>query len=213
MKSGSFSFCFRWLLLLGILLFAINGIVSAQEAPPSVDPPVTEAPTEENKATGEEEQEKSIDEKINEGFGKATGWFVKSIFSSIPIGGYDVLWVILWLAAAGLIFTAVFKGINVRCFPLALRTVRGKYSGPDDPGNISHFQALATAVSGTVGLGNIAGVAIGISIAGPGVAFWLFLSGFLGMATKFAECTLGVKYRKIDKKGTVHGGPMFYLKQ
>ncbi|MFP6883527.1 MAG: alanine/glycine:cation symporter family protein [Roseibacillus sp.] len=213
MKSGSFSFCFRWLLLLGILLFAINGIVSAQEAPPSVDPPVTEAPTEENKATGEEEQEKSIDEKINEGFGKATGWFVKSIFSSIPIGGYDVLWVILWLAAAGLIFTAVFKGINVRCFPLALRTVRGKYSGPDDPGNISHFQALATAVSGTVGLGNIAGVAIGISIAGPGVAFWLFLSGFLGMATKFAECTLGVKYRKIDKKGIVHGGPMFYLKQ
>ena len=213
MKSGSFSFCFRWLLLLGVLLFAVTGIVSAQEDTSAVDPSVTEAPAEESKAGGEEEQENSIDEKINEGFGKATGWFVKSIFSSIPIRGYDVLWVILWLAAAGLIFTVVFKGINVRCFPLALRTVRGKYSGPDDPGNISHFQALATAVSGTVGLGNIAGVAIGISIAGPGVAFWLFLSGFLGMATKFAECTLGVKYRNIDDKGIVHGGPMYYLKQ
>ncbi len=213
MKSGSFSFCFRWLLLLGVLLFAVNGMASAQEDTSAVDPSVTEAPAEESKAGGEEEQENSIDEKINEGFGKATGWFVKSIFSSIPIRGYDVLWVILWLAAAGLIFTVVFKGINVRCFPLALRTVRGKYSGPDDPGNISHFQALATAVSGTVGLGNIAGVAIGISIAGPGVAFWLFLSGFLGMATKFAECTLGVKYRNIDDKGIVHGGPMYYLKQ
>jgi len=213
MKSGSFFFCFRWLLLLGVLLFAVNGMASAQEDTPSVAQPAAEAPAGEDQATGEKEQEKSIDEKINEGFGKATGWFVKSIFSSIPIRGYDVLWVILWLAAAGLIFTVVFKGINVRCFPLALRTVRGKYSGPDDPGNISHFQALATAVSGTVGLGNIAGVAIGISIAGPGVAFWLFLSGFLGMATKFAECTLGVKYRNIDEKGIVHGGPMYYLKQ
>ena len=213
MRSGSFSFCFRWLLLLGILLFAANGVTFAQEDTPAVDSSVTEAPPEESEAGGEEEKENSIDEKINEGFGKATGWFVKSIFSSIPIRGYDVLWVILWLAAAGLIFTVVFKGINVRCFPLALRTVRGKYSGPDDPGNISHFQALTTAVSGTVGLGNIAGVAIGISIAGPGVAFWLFLSGFLGMATKFAECTLGVKYRNIDGKGIVHGGPMYYLKQ
>ena len=213
MRSGSFSFFFRWLLLLGIFLFAAGAMASAQEDTPSVEPAATEAPAEESEAGGEEEQEKSIDEKINEGFGKATGWFVKSIFSSIPIRGYDVLWVILWLAAAGLIFTVVFKGINVRCFPLALRTVRGKYSGPDDPGNISHFQALTTAVSGTVGLGNIAGVAIGISIAGPGVAFWLFLSGFLGMATKFAECTLGVKYRNIDENGIVHGGPMYYLKQ
>ncbi|HCQ39134.1 MAG TPA: sodium:alanine symporter, partial [Verrucomicrobiales bacterium] len=159
------------------------------------------------------EESQSVDERINKGFGKATGWFVKAIFSSIRIADYDVLWVILWLAAAGIVFTAVFKAINIRAFPLALRTVRGKYSGPDDPGNISHFQALATAVSGTVGLGNIAGVAIGISIAGPGVAFWLFLSGFLGMATKFAECTLGVKYRSIDGKGHVQGGPMYYLKR
>jgi AGCS family alanine or glycine:cation symporter len=91
--------------------------------------------------------------------------------------------------------------------------VRGRYSRIDDPGEISHFQALSAAVSGTVGLGNIAGVAIGIMIGGPGVAFWLFLSGFLGMATKFAECTLGLKYREFDSEGRIHGGAMYYLKK
>lgn len=215
MKIGRRSHLFRWLLLLGIFLFAVDGLTLAQEDTPPANPPEGEAVDAEAKkeAPAEAPKKKSVDEKIDEGFGKATGPFVKAIFSSIPIGGYDVLWVILWLAAAGVVFTAVFKLINLRCFPLALRTVRGKYSGPDDPGNISHFQALATAVSGTVGLGNIAGVAIGISIAGPGVAFWLFLSGFLGMATKFAECTLGVRYRNIDENGIVHGGPMYYLKR
>lgn len=157
--------------------------------------------------------EKTMDQKIDEGFGHATGWFVSSIFSTIDIAGYPVLWVVLWLAAAGLVFTVAFKFINIRAFPLALRTVRGKYSRADDPGEVTHFQALTAAVSGTVGLGNIAGVAIGISIAGPGVAFWLFLSGFLGMATKFAECTLGVKYREIDAAGRIHGGGMQYLRK
>jgi len=203
--------CFRRLLLLGSVLFLGDGMVLAEDSDTNSLAPVAEVPAEEAGSAAEESQ--SVDERINKGFGKATGWFVKAIFSSIRIADYDVLWVILWLAAAGIVFTAVFKAINIRAFPLALRTVRGKYSGPDDPGNISHFQALATAVSGTVGLGNIAGVAIGISIAGPGVAFWLFLSGFLGMATKFAECTLGVKYRSIDGKGHVQGGPMYYLKR
>jgi AGCS family alanine or glycine:cation symporter len=120
--------------------------------------------------------------------------------------------VIFWLAAAGVILTLVFKFINIRAFGLAMRTVRGKYSQASDPGSVTHFQALTAAVSGTVGLGNIAGVAIGIHSGGPGVAFWLFLSGFLGMSTKFAECTLGVKYRIFDKEGNVHGGPMYYLR-
>ena len=203
---------FRRLLLLGSVLLLGDGIVLAQEPDTNPLSPAAEVPQTEE-VTLAEEKNKSVDERINERFDKATGWFVKAIFSSIRIADYDVLWVILWLAAAGIVFTAVFKAINIRAFPLALRTVRGKYSGPDDPGNISHFQALATAVSGTVGLGNIAGVAIGISIAGPGVAFWLFLSGFLGMATKFAECTLGVKYRSIDEAGHVQGGPMYYLKR
>ena len=204
--------CFRRLLLLGFVLLLGNGIVLAQDTETNSLSPVAEIVLAEE-ATPEVEKSESVDGLIDKGFGYATGWFVKAIFSSIRIADYDVLWVILWLAAAGIVFTAVFKAVNIRAFPLALRTVRGKYSGPDDPGNISHFQALATAVSGTVGLGNIAGVAIGISIAGPGVAFWLFLSGFLGMATKFAECTLRVKYRSIDGGGHVQGGPMYYLKR
>ena len=155
----------------------------------------------------------SLDSKIDEWFGWATGWFVNAIFTDIPVNGYPVKAVVIWLALAGVLLTLFFKFINVRAFGLALRTVRGHYSHTDDPGEISHFQALSAAVSGTVGLGNIAGVAIGIMIGGPGVAFWLFLSGFLGMATKFAECTLGVKYREIDAKGHIHGGAMYYLRK
>jgi AGCS family alanine or glycine:cation symporter len=125
---------------------------------------------------------------------------------------FKIFLVIFWLAAAGVILTIVFKFINIRAFGLAMRTVRGKYSLDTDPGSVTHFQALTAAVSGTVGLGNIAGVAIGIHSGGPGVAFWLFLSGFLGMSTKFAECTLGVKYRIFDTEKNVHGGPMYYLR-
>lgn len=131
----------------------------------------------------------------------------------IPVNGYPVKAVVVWLALAGFVSTIGFKFINIRAFGLAIRTVRGHYSRSGDPGEISHFQALSAAVSGTVGLGNIAGVAIGIMIGGPGVAFWLFLSGFLGMATKFAECTLGVKYREFDSLGRIHGGAMYYLKK
>lgn len=156
---------------------------------------------------------KTLDQRIDEVFGKSTGWFVETVFMDIPVNGYPVKAVVVWLSAAGILLTLYFKFLNFRALGLALRTVRGKYSRKDDPGEISHFQALSAAVSGTVGLGNIAGVAIGISIAGPGVAFWLFLSGFLGMATKFAECTLGVKYREIDAEGRIHGGGMYYLRK
>ena len=158
-------------------------------------------------------KEKTLDQKIDEGFGKITGPFVGKIFSEVEVNGYGVKWVIVWLALGGLVLTIAFKFINFRAFPLALKSVRGRYSSDSDPGEITHFQALTAAVSGTVGLGNIAGVAIGISIAGPGVAFWLFLAGFLGMATKFAECTLGVKYREFDTEGRIHGGGMHYLKK
>jgi AGCS family alanine or glycine:cation symporter len=159
------------------------------------------------------EETSGLDRKIDELFGWATGWFVNAVFTDIPIDGYPVKAVVIWLALAGIVLTLFFKFINLRAFGLAVRTVRGHYSHTDDPGEISHFQALSAAVSGTVGLGNIAGVAIGIMIGGPGVAFWLFLSGFLGMATKFAECTLGVKYREIDAQGRIHGGAMYYLRK
>jgi len=155
----------------------------------------------------------SMDQKIDAWFGKVTKPFVDAIFVEIKIGEFKAMAVIFWLAAAGVILTIVFKFINIRAFGLAMRTVRGKYSLPGDPGEVTHFQALSAAVSGTVGLGNIAGVAIGIQSGGPGVAFWLFLSGFIGMSTKFAECTLGVKYREFDAAGRVHGGAMYYLRK
>lgn len=202
------------LLWLTLVLCLFNGLepLNAQDAEPVV--PVAETVS----AAGEMAYEptvteQTVDQKIDVAFAKSTGWFVSAIFSSVPIAGYDVLWIVLWLALAGVVFTLGFRFINIRAFPLALRTVKGKYSNDSDPGEITHFQALATAVSGTVGLGNIAGVAIGISMAGPGVAFWLFLSGFLGMATKFAECTLGMKYREIDEAGNIQGGGMQYLRK
>lgn len=164
-------------------------------------------------AVEKSEAPKTLDQRIDGWFGSATGWFVNAIFADVPVDGYPVKVVVIWLALAGIILTVFFKFINFRAFGLALRTVRGHYSRSGDPGEISHFQALSAAVSGTVGLGNIAGVAIGIMIGGPGVAFWLFLSGFLGMATKFAECTLGLKYREFDAAGRIHGGAMYYLKK
>lgn len=155
----------------------------------------------------------TVDQKIDALFGELTKPFVDLVFFQVEIGGFKAFAVIFWLAAAGVILTVAFKFINIRAFGLAMRTVRGKYSKADDPGEVTHFQALSAAVSGTVGLGNIAGVAIGIQNGGPGVAFWLFLSGFIGMSTKFAECTLGVKYREFDSAGRVHGGAMYYLRK
>lgn len=119
--------------------------------------------------------------------------------------------IIFILAFTGLFLTIHFRFINLRSFGLAWRTAMGKYSDPKAPGEITHFQALTAALSATVGLGNIAGVATAVGVGGPGAAFWLAMSGFVGMASKFAECTLGVRYRKIDEYGKVHGGAMYYL--
>lgn len=119
--------------------------------------------------------------------------------------------VIIILLSGALFFTVFFRFINLRKFKLALDVVRGKYSDPNEEGEVSHFQALTAALSGTVGLGNIAGVAIAISIGGAGATLWMVLAGLLGMSSKFVECTLGVKYRTIDARGEVSGGPMYYL--
>ncbi|WP_103503997.1 MULTISPECIES: sodium:alanine symporter family protein [unclassified Streptomyces] len=135
------------------------------------------------------------------------------VFFSFNVGGADIMPIVLWLAVAGAIFTVYFGFVQVRHVRTSLRLVRGKYEQKDAPGEVSHFQALTSALSGTVGLGNIAGVAIAISIGGPGAVFWMIVCGLLGMATKFAECTLGVKYREIHEDGTVSGGPMQYLRK
>jgi len=126
--------------------------------------------------------------------------------------GMSVPLVLVVLAVTAIFLTVYFKFINLRGFGVALRTAKLKYTKPDAPGEITHFQALSAALSATVGLGNIAGVAVAIGIGGPGATLWMILMGLCGMTTKFAECTLGVKYRKFDKNGKVRGGAMYYLR-
>jgi alanine or glycine:cation symporter, AGCS family len=152
-----------------------------------------------------------IDETINTAFTTVSDAVQSVIFYSITVAGVSFPLVVAWLAIAAIVFTGYFRFINVRGFKHAVQLVKGDYTAPDEVGEVSHFQALATAVSGTVGLGNIAGVAVAITIGGPGATFWMILAGLLSMSTKFAECTLGVKYRRENADGTVSGGPMFYL--
>ena len=183
-----------------------------------------------------QEPEKGLDEVVNDAFMPfAEGW-EGFILTSVPIGGHDVPIVVILLVLGATFFTIYFKVPSITKFPLAINTVRGKYDEieghsaeekvavnvvdgdlPDtirdesQEGEVSHFQALATAVSGTVGLGNIAGVAVAIALGGPGATFWMIVCGLIGMSTKFVECTLGVKYRDVGDDGTVYGGPMYYL--
>ncbi len=150
-----------------------------------------------------------IDEKVNAAFAKATGPFVSTIFAPIP--GTSFPWIVMWLVIAATVFTLYFSFVQFRYFKHAIQLVKGDYSDPNDAGEVSHFQALATALSGTVGLGNIAGVAVAVGIGGPGATFWMILAGLLGMASKFTECTLGVKFRNEYADGSVSGGPMYYI--
>lgn len=120
--------------------------------------------------------------------------------------------IVIWLVLGALFFTIRMGFINIRGFKHSIDLAKGKYDDPDAPGQVTHFQALATAVSGTVGLGNIAGVAVAVSLGGAGATFWMIVCGLLGMSSKFVECTLGVKYRDILPDGRVFGGPMNYLR-
>ncbi|ETX13814.1 sodium:alanine symporter [Roseivivax halodurans JCM 10272] len=150
-----------------------------------------------------------LDETINQIFADYTSWYVAIIFADLP--GTNFSWIALWLVVAALIFTLYFGFIQFKGFVHSIKLVKGDYSDPNDAGEVSHFQALATALSGTVGLGNIAGVAVAVGIGGPGATFWMIIAGLFGMATKFTECTLGVKYRNEYPDGTVSGGPMYYM--
>ena len=153
----------------------------------------------------------NIDETINEVFTPIAKAFSEFIFFSVSVGNADIQLIVLWLIAGAAFFTVYLRFINIRGFVHALRLVRGDFTDPNEPGEVSHFQALATAISGTVGVGNIAHVAVAISVGGPGAAFWMLVAGVLGMASKFAECTLGVKYRQENPDGSMSGGPMFYM--
>ena len=154
-----------------------------------------------------------IDEIINEAFQPISSFWEGLILHEFF--GTGIPTIIFLLVGGATFFTFYFGFINIRRFGLSIKTVMGRYDDLDDArsqkGEVSHFQALATAVSGTVGNGNIAGVAMAIAIGGPGATFWMILCGLIGMSTKFVECTLGVKYRDVGSDGTVYGGPMYYL--
>lgn len=135
------------------------------------------------------------------------------VFYSVRVAGADVSLIVVWLILGACFFTGYLGFVNLRGFRHAVRLVTGKVPEPDRaPGEVSHFQALATALAATVGLGNIAGVAVAVSVGGPGATFWMIVAGLLGMSSKFAECTLGVKYRRVNPDGSVSGGPMHYLR-
>lgn len=155
----------------------------------------------------------SIDEQINGVMEPITNVIMKIIFFTVPIGGgMEVPFVLIWLLLGAVIFTVYNGFVNITAFRHALDVVRGKFDDPNHKGEVSHFQALTAALSGTVGVGNIAGVAVAVSLGGPGATFWMIVAGLLGMSSKFVECTLGTKYRKVNPDGSVSGGPMYYLR-
>lgn len=160
----------------------------------------------------------SIDQTINEAVKPVASLASSIIFTpakfSLGQDQYEVPLIIFWLMAIGVFTTFYFRFINFRLFKLSLELLAGKHQPQMKcDGQISNWQALATSLSGTVGLGNIAGVAVAVSIGGPGATVWMILMGFLGMATKFTECALGVKYRIVGDDGECSGGPMYYIKE
>lgn len=154
-----------------------------------------------------------IDEAINAATAPLASAIGQFVFFKISIFGANLPVVVLWLVVGAVFFTIRMGFINLSGFKHAIELVRGDWSDPKGHGEVSHFQALATAVSGTVGIGNIGGVAVAVTVGGAGATFWLIVAGFLGMSTKFVECTLGVKYRTENEDGSVSGGPMYYLKK
>ena len=149
----------------------------------------------------------SILDQINDGFGTLVGYLVPVLFADI----YGIPLIVLTLMTGAVVFTIYFGFINVRGFKHSIEIIRGKYDNPNDTGQISHFQALTSALSATIGLGNIAGVAVAVSLGGPGAVFWMIFIAFFSMSAKFVSCTLGQLYRNVDSEGSISGGPMYYL--
>jgi len=207
---------FKHLLLLLFPLLILAGPTSAQEAG-DVVPGASAAEATAEGAVADEAaaaEDGGTFDFIDAGAGKLVGWLSYVFFAPVPLGGGDsVPLVVLWLVLGSIFFTIRMRFINLRGFGHAINVTRGKYTDPNSHGDgeVTHFQALASALSATVGLGNIAGVAIAVSTGGPGAIFWMVLAGFLGMSAKFTECTLGQKYREVRPNGQVMGGAMFYL--
>ena len=162
-------------------------------------------------ADGQKSFTDTLDQVINQTVQPLSDFVSSIVFFSVPVFGVSVPLVVFWLFGASIILTVYLRFVNIRGFFEAFRIINSPEERKDHPGEISHFKALTAALSGTVGLGNIASVPIAIALGGPGAAFWMVLAGFFGMTTKFVECTLAVKYRRINPDGTVSGGPMFYI--
>lgn len=190
--------------LLAMALVAVTSTVSAAEpetAAGALAEPVAEL-----------SEFRKIEARVNDYFGTVNGWIGNVLFFPVPVpGGASLPAAVLWLVAGSVFFTFRMGFINFRGFAHAIKVTSGKYDKKSDVGEVSHFQALTAALSATVGLGNIAGVAVAVSVGGPGATFWMILAGFLGMSAKFVECTLGQKYREVREDGRVMGGAMFYL--
>ncbi|MCC7441134.1 MAG: alanine:cation symporter family protein [Bdellovibrionales bacterium] len=153
----------------------------------------------------------SFAEGVNSAFGSLNGVVAQLLFFDVLPGPYSFPLSVAWLVAGAVFFTFRMGFINFRAFKHAIDVTRGHYDDPKDKGEVSHFQALTTALSATVGLGNIAGVAVAVSLGGPGATFWMMVAGLLGMTSKLVECTLGQMYREVRPDGHVMGGPMEYL--
>lgn len=158
--------------------------------------------------------ESTIDQQIERVFGPVADWVSSIIFFTVPIPGLNVDFPLIvgWLVVCGVFFSFYLNFLGMRGVKHAIDLARGKYDRPEADGQTSHFQALSTALTSTLGLGNIAGVAMAITIGGPGAVFWMVLAGFFAMSTKLAECTMGVKFRQVAEDGSVSGGPMYYLR-
>lgn len=153
-----------------------------------------------------------IDQAIESFIGPIAQAFSNVVFFELSVGGVGIPLIVVWLMAAAVFLTVYLRFQPIRGLKYSVGIIRGRFTRKTDPGQVSSFQALATELSGTVGLGNIAGVAVAITIGGPGAALWIIIFGFFAMTVKMAEATLGVKYRKILPDGTVSGGPMYYLR-
>jgi len=202
------------LLLTGLLIVAACRALAAAETVPGGDPPGSKTTSAASGMTAAAEPI-TLEDRIDEFFGK---WLVTPLafvlffdFWTEDWLGTSVPLVVLWLFLGAIFFTIRMGFINVRGFRHGISLTRGHYDNPDETGEVSHFQALASALSATIGLGNIAGVAIAVGAGGPGAVFWMIVAGLLGMSSKFAECSLSQMYRRVDHDGTVSGGPMHYL--
>jgi AGCS family alanine or glycine:cation symporter len=154
-----------------------------------------------------------FDETVNAALAPISKAVSSFIFFSVPLNGADIPLIVVWLIACSVFFTFYLRVLTPRNIKTSLKMIRGDYTDPNDEGQISHFKALTTALSGTVGVGNIGAVAFAITIGGPGALFWIIVGGLLGASLKCAECTLGVKYRTKHEDGSVSGGPMYYLEK